>query len=424
ALENVLDEQLQIWEAQSGAQYQAMSLGQRFEQLLSSASAGSGRKCVVLIDEYDKPLLEAVEDPVLEEHNKNVFKSFFSVLKKEDSHIHFVFITGVTKFSKVSIFSDLNQLNDISLDEDFAGICGITEAELTGCFAQEISALAKSQDLSPKECLAELRRAYDGYHFHPKGTGVYNPFSLLKAFYSKEFGSYWFETGTPTFLVRRLRAAGYDIRKFTSHTLYASEAMLSDFRADNPDLTPLLYQTGYLTIVDFDRVTREYTLAYPNEEVKYGFLENLLPEYAGNCGAGSGKDIFTLRRYIERGELDNMKDVFIALFAGIPYTTDAPPFEHYFQTVIYLVFTLLGKFSLCEMHTFKGRIDCVLEAANYVYIFEFKRDDTAENALKQINESEYALPYAADLRQIIKIGVSFDSESRILKEWKAVRNDV
>ena len=184
------------------------------------------------------------------------------------------------------------------------------------------------------------------------------------------------------------------------------------------DAVPLLYQTGYLTIADFDPVGREYTLTFPNDEVKYGFVESLIPEYVSECGAGSGKDIFTLRRYIERGELDKVRNVLAALFASITYTVKDEAFEHYFQTVIYLVFTLLKKFVECEMHTFSGRIDCKVETKDYIYLFEFKRDDTAEAALKQIDDKEYALPFVADHRKVYRIGVAFDSRTRKLVDWK------
>ena len=194
--------------------------------------------------------------------------------------------------------------------------------------------------------------------------------------------------------------------------------MLKDYTGDSLDPVPLLYQTGYLTIVDFDSIAREYTLGFPNEEVKYGFVECLMPEFVADCGAGSGNDIFTLRRYIERGDLDSVRNVLTSLFANITYTLETDPFEHYFQAVIYIVFTLLGKFALCEMHTFSGRVDCKVETRDYIYLFEFKRDETAEAALRQINSKDYALPFVADNRKLYKIGVSFDSTSRKLVGWK------
>ena len=418
ALEESLNTQLKRWEKEYGCTEDPAPLGERFQNLLISSVRNTGLRCVILVDEYDKPLLDVVDKPELHEHNKEVFKGFFSTLKSFDNYIQFTFITGVSKFHKVSIFSDLNQLNDISLNERYAECCGITEKELLHVFSHEVEELAKRRRMTVQECIQKLKAQHDGYLFHPDADGVYNPYSLLKAFYEKDFGSYWFETGTPTFLIKELKESAFDLWKLTDRTLYASEGMLKDYTGDHPDPVPLLYQTGYLTIAGFDSIGREYTLAFPNEEVKYGFVECLLPAYVADCGSGSGNDIFTLRRYIERGELDRIRDVLTSLFANITYTLKTDPFEHYFQAVIYLVFTLLGKFATCEMHTFSGRIDCKVETKAYIYLFEFKRDDTAENALKQISSRDYALPFITDSRKLFKIGVSFDSTTRSLSGWK------
>ncbi len=420
ALESMLSAHLSKWEAQFNCEAENRSLEERFANLLTKAHQQTERRCVVLVDEYDKPLLDLIDYPDLEEHNKAVFKGFFGNLKSYDEHLRFVFITGVTKFHKVSIFSDLNQLCDISLSKEYSGICGITDDEMQSYFPYEIENLANEQDIPVAECLTRLKQTYDGYRFHEKGENVYNPYSLLKAFFAKAFDSYWFETGTPTFLLKQLKAMDFNVRSFSNKTLYASASMLKDYNADNPDPIPLLYQTGYLTIADYDPAAREYTLAFPNNEVKYGFLESLMPEYVSDCGSGSGIDVFTLRRYISRGDLESIRNVLTALFARITYTTKDTPFEHYFQTVIYLVFTLLGQFAECEMHTFTGRIDCKVETDQFIYLFEFKRDETAENALKQIEDKSYALPFAADNRKLLKIGVSFDSEKRMLADWKVV----
>ena len=417
-LENSLDEQLRRWERQYGSGRGAKSLGERFRALLMEAFHQTGRRSVILVDEYDKPLLDLVENRELQEHNKEVFKGFFSTLKSFDEYIQFIFITGVSKFHKVSIFSDLNQLRDISMSEDYAGLCGITEDEIDQCFQHEIAAMADRRKMTVLECREELKRHYDGYHFNPDGVAVYNPYSLLGAFLDKNFGSYWYETGTPTFLVRQLKETSFDIRKFTDHTLYASESLLKDYTGDNPDPVPLLYQTGYLTISDYDSAAHEYTLSFPNEEVQYGFIESLMPEYVSDCGAGSGHDIFTLRRYVEKGKLEEIRNVLTSLFANITYTLESDPFEHYFQAVIYLVFTLLGKFAECEMHTYTGRIDCRVMTKQYIYLFEFKRDRSAEEALAQIDTKDYALPFAADSRKLYKIGVSFDSVQRKLVGWR------
>lgn len=416
--EVVLDQHLKKWEEIYGNQYNGFTLGGRFEGVLELAYRKTGRRCVILVDEYDKPLLEVMDDEVRKEHTKSVFKSFFGVLKKADEFIQFVFITGVSKFHKVSIFSDLNQLRDISLTRAFADICGITEKELLQNFDKELRDFAEEQETELQECFDMLKRKYDGYRFHPYGAHVYNPYSLLNAFSDNDFGSYWFESGTPTFLVRRIRDTGFDVQGFSRQTIYATESMLKDYTGDGNDPVPLLYQTGYLTITDFDKETREYTLGFPNEEVKYGFIESLIPEYVDNYGSGAGNDISTLRRYAEKGNVDGIRKVLTSLFANITYTQAANPFEHYFQTVIWLTFTLLGKHACCEVHTYSGRIDCKVETKRFIYLFEFKRDDTAKAALSQIDSKDYACAFVADSRKLIKIGVSFDSDTRMLAGWE------
>lgn len=419
ALPQILDTILREYENVYGCSVERhRSLEERFQSLLVRAHEKTGRRCVILIDEYDKPLLETMENEELEEYNRKLFKGFFSTLKSFDDHIRFVFVTGVTKFSKVSIFSDLNQLNDISMNADYADICGITEKELISSFQPEIDILADEQGMSYEECLTRLREKYDGYHFHHKGDGLYNPFSLLKCFVNREFGSYWFETGTPTFLVKRLRAINFDVRQFSDRTLTSTQQELLDYQGDSDlDPVPLLYQTGYLTLTGYEREYEEYILGFPNEEVKYGFLRSLMPEYLPASAMRTGKDIASIRRYLDRGDLESLKNAFVALYDSIPYTTKKMPAEHEFQTVIYLVFTLLSQYVHAEVHSSRGRADCIVENSNYVYIFEFKRDKSANEALQQIHDRSYAGPYAADSRKIFKIGVNFSSEMRNISDW-------
>ena len=416
ALEDVLDKMLGRWEEQYDCKGQG-TLSGRFEDLLLAAREKTGKKCVVLVDEYDKPLLEVLENDELEERNKAVFKGFFGTLKSYDEYLQFVFITGVTKFSKVSIFSDLNQLKDISLHKSYSAICGMTAEEICSHFQPELTKMAAEHNVSREECLQELARMYDGYHFYPGSVGIYNPFSVLNAMDTGDFMAFWFTTGTPTFLVRRMKNMHFDVRQFDAGTLHATAAALSDYRADNPDIIPLLYQTGYLTLYGYDARKRRYTLGFPNEEVKYGFLESLLPVYTPAAVPGRGTDFFALDDSLEAGDTERVGEILTALFASIPYTTDDAPFEHYFQSVLYIVFTLLGQHTQCEVHSSRGRADCVLETDRFVYIFEFKVDKSAKEALEQIEAKGYAAPYGADKRQLFKIGMSFDSESRSLSEW-------
>ena len=416
ALEDALDKMLQKWEALYDCAPQG-SLSARFQTLLMKAKAETGKNCVVLVDEYDKPLLEVLENRELEEHNKAVFKGFFGTLKSYDAYLQFVFITGVTKFSKVSIFSDLNQLEDISFDEEYSAICGLTQEELEQDFQPELSRLAEKHKLTEEEALQKLAAMYDGYHFYPDCPGLYNPFSLLNALKKSTLRAFWFSTGTPTFLVKRVQEARLNANRFTDQTICADIDALTDYRYENPDPVPLLYQTGYLTIQGFNERRQLYILGFPNDEVKYGFLKSLLPAYTPAAMPNRGTDVFALCDCLEAGDTDDTRDILTALFASIPYTTDAAPFEHYFQSVLYIVFTLLGQFVQCEVHSSRGRTDCILETEQYVYLFEFKLDKPAQEALAQIEEKGYAAPFAADQRQLFKIGVSFDSEKRNLSEW-------
>ncbi len=416
AIESVLEGHLEKWEEKYRVDKGSRSLAGRFQNLIEKAYEESGKSVVVLVDEYDKALLESDEERL--EHNKTVFKGFFSTLKSYDHYLKFVFLTGVTKFSKVSIFSDLNQLNDISLDQDYNGICGITESELTQVFVPEIELLAQKEGIDREKCLAELKKMYDGYHFSYDVEGVYNPFSLLNALSKKNFGMYWFATGTPTFLIEKLKRSGFDAKRFTGDEFYEEEGSLTDYRVESDDPVPLFYQTGYLTIKGFDKEFRSYALTYPNEEVKYGFLKSLAPYYLCAEKEANPMDVRSFVLDIRGGRTDSLKDRFTALFARLPYPDDERILEQNFQNVIYIVFMLLGQYTFTEIHSAKGRADCIVETDDFVYIFEFKRDKSAQEALQQIEDMGYAKPYAADQRTLLKIGVTFDSKERSINCWE------
>ena len=421
-LENRLDAMLRRFEGSWGMSGDGYGFGDRFRNLLEGAHEQTGHRCAVLVDEYDKPLLESMDNPALEDRNRATLKGFYSVLKGADEHIRFAFLTGVTKFSKVSIFSDLNQLRDISLDTDYDAICGITEGELLATFGPELDAMAEKRGEGAGECLCALRAQYDGYCFNPDGPAagskVYNPFSLLNALQTKRLESYWFRTGTPTFLVKRLKQIKIEPRQLTDGTIYATSDRLSDYRADDPNPIPLLYQAGYLTIQDYDGRMGRYSLAVPNGEVEWGLFEHLLVEYAPGYGEFGGINVFTLADCVDVGDTDGMRRILEALFASIPYTRADDPFENYFQAVLWLVFTLLGRYVACEVHQAQGRADCIVETRDHVYVIEFKRDGTAAEALAQIEERGYAAPYAADTRQLHLIGCAFDSKTRTLSGWE------
>lgn len=424
-LEDILDRCLKRCERRylrEGESAPGRTLPVRFANLIEMVQEKCSKPVVVLVDEYDKPLLENLSvNTEMEERNRSLLKSFFSVLKDEDLYLKFAFFTGVTKFSKVSIFSDLNQLKDISLLPRYSAICGITETELKDNFSEEIENLAHSLNLDRDRTLAELAKMYDGYHFSAGGEGVYNPFSLLNAFFDGDLGRYWFESGTPSFLISRLASSGMPLQEL-SGDIIAPESRLSNFRADDEDLVPLYYQSGYLTIKGYDRTFRTYKLGYPNEEVKYGYLESLIPVAGADYSAGVPDNRFSVQRmveYLRADQTESFMAMLQALLAGIPYHEGkAPSDEQQWRNIIYAIFTVLGQYVRCEVHSSRGRSDCIVENGQYVYIFEFKQDKTAKEALQQIEENGYAVPYAASGKKIVKIGANFSSEKKTLNEWK------
>ena len=420
-LATVLDLHLSKWEETYGRNPDIAkeNLPSRFNALLEAAHEKTGLGVVVLVDEYDKSLLES-EGEALEESRK-LFKGFFGNLKSCDKHLRFTFITGVTKFSKVSIFSDLNQLNDISFDEDFSTICGITQSEMEETFSPEIKKLAARYSLSYESCLAELKRMYDGYHFHQNGEGLYNPFSLINTLFKKEFGNYWFASGTPTFLLKKLKEDNFDPRKFSTNELSGKATFLQDYRDDNPNPIPLFYQTGYLTIKKYDPKYGKYYLGYPNDEVRYSFLDCLIPYFTKSTRDESSLCVDEFCEDVQNGDIDSFMTRFHSLFANLPYSkTDDAVIEQNFQNIIYIVFILMGQFVGVEQQSSLGRADCIVQADNYIYLFEFKRDKSADEALYQIEEKKYAEPFASDKRKLFKIGVNFESKEKNITEWKVV----
>lgn len=412
---------LNDFEEKYGLSHDEVTLAIRFAKALENANKKTGRKVVVLVDEYDNPLLKNMTvNPQQEEANRNLYKAFFATLKDCDEYLRFYMFTGVTKFSKVSIFSDLNQLTDISMADEYAGICGITKQEIEDNFDLYIQNLSKKVCLSRDAALSELKRMYDGYHFSGEGEGMYNPFSLLHCFNECKFGNYWFESGTPTFLINKLNASNFDIRQFTDE-VKVSESEIKDYRPENADPVPLFYQSGYLTIKSWNKRQNSYKLIFPNAEVKYGFLNSLAPSYLHVEDKPAPFNIDILDDAVEEGDTEGMKKWFTALFALLPYPTGADTeaiTEQNFQNVIFMALTMMGKYARTEVHSAKGRADCILETDDYVYVFEFKRDVSAAEALKQIEEQGYAAPYSADKRKLFKIGVNFSSTERNITEWE------
>lgn len=411
----MLNQYLEKWEAIYGSEKQDRACEERFEYIIRRANEQTGKGVVVLVDEYDKPLLQAMYNPELMEAYRTTLKAFYGVLKSADKHLRFVFLTGVTKFSQVSVFSDLNQLNDISLDYDSGTLCGITHEELVTNFDPEIESLAKFNGITKEEAIEQLTRQYDGYHFHPAAEGVFNPFSVLNAFYKREFGNYWFQTGTPTFLVKSLQEVDYDLRTLMDG-VEATALTFSEYRAESKNPIPLIYQSGYLTIKEFDRRFGMYTLGFPNDEVRYGFLNFLVPFYTPITDDEKGFYIGKFINELEKGEIDAFMQRVEAFFADFPYELNDKTERHY-QVVVYLIFKLMGQFTQAEVHSAKGRADAIVQTPDYVYVFEFKLNGTAEEALQQINDKGYAEPFKTDARQVMKVGVEFSPETRNVKRW-------
>ena len=396
----------------------------RFEKLLKRVYQQTGKQVVILVDEYDKPLLQTMGiNETLNEHYRNTLKAFYSVIKTCDQYIRFAFLTGVTKFSKISIFSDLNNLNDISLLPKHAGICGISQRELEATFAPEIEALAQANELTYDETLKQLKQNYDGYCFAQGAENMYNPFSLLRVFDGQLFQSYWFSTGTPTFLVNYLKEAHYYIPDLDGN-VQLDEDGLQTYRAVAQDALPILFQAGYLTIKKYIGDLRLYRLGFPHDEVRYGFLHNLLPAYSdvpfGQTGVWVGRFVQDIRE----GKVDSFMERMQSIIAGIPYDNFSEENlklrEQNYQTAVYLIFALMGQFVQTEVHCNTGRSDCIVRTADSMYLFEFKLsgNGSAEDALKQIKNNGYAEQYKTDGKKIMLIGSSFSEDTRTIKEWK------
>ena len=415
ALTEILSRQLTQWELKYGKGVDEETLAGRFSGVIRRASEQAGCGVVVLVDEYDKPLLQALGDNALLDDYRKTLKAFYGVLKSSDRYLRFVFLTGVTKFAQVSVFSDLNQLNDISLDFAYATVCGITKEELLTTFIPELERQAVANDMTLEEAIETMTRKYDGYHFHPKGAGAFNPFSVLSSFNKLEFGSYWFQTGTPTFLVELLKRSDYDLRTLIDG-VEAPASSFMEYRVDANNPIPLIYQSGYLTIKDYDKRFGNYLLEFPNDEVRYGFLNFLVPFYTPMKDDDQGFYIGKFVYELEHGDYDSFLTRLQAFFADFPYELNDKTERHY-QVVFYLVFKLMGQFTDAEVRSARGRADAVVKTPKYIYVFEFKLNGTADQALRQIDDKGYLIPYQSDGRELVKIGVEFSAEERNIGRW-------
>ncbi|MBC8600354.1 ATP-binding protein [Parabacteroides acidifaciens] len=414
-LDNMLESQLSRWEQTYGITQPNRSISIRFMDVIREASVQTGRGVVVLIDEYDKPLLRSFHNEELQQQFRNRLTAFYTVLKSADPWLRFVFITGVTKFAQMSVFSELNQLTDISQLPQYATLCGMTRSEIEDSFAPDIEELGRLNNLTTEEVMNKLTRLYDGYRFSEYATeGIYNPFSLLSVMSYKVFKDYWFVSGTPTFLVNMLKDTDYDLRELDG--IEVPSAALINYRASSKEPVPMIYQSGYLTIKSYDERFKTYTLGFPNEEVRYGFLNFVLPFYTPIDSEEGNFYIGKFIQELEKGDPEAFLTRLRAFFADIPYELNNKTERHY-QVVFYLVFKLLGQFAEAEVRSAKGRADAVVKTADYIYVFEFKLDGTVDEAIRQIDDKGYLIPYTADGRKLVKVGVSFSREERNLGEW-------
>lgn len=385
----------------------------RFEHLIQGVFAMTGRKVAILVDEYDKPLLGLEEDSELYQKNQDILKGFFSNLKSMDECIRFGMLSGVARFSKVSIFSDLNNLNDISMYDQYQEICGWTEDEIRSHFMPGIESLAVNREETTAETIGELRRFYDGYLFSKKGNRLYNPYSVLKALYSREIEAYWFDSATPTFLAKRIRKSGIDPEDLNGQTVSHSDLIAVGVGGNS--LTSLMFQTGYLTIDSYDRKRQRYALRFPNREVEIGFARNLLPLYAPATERPNGPlSVHGFQDDLYNGDPEGFMKRLETLIKSIPYEDQA---ESTFRAITYLLCLLSGTEATPERHSYKGRSDLEVLTPDYVYVFEFKYNSSVKEALDQIRERDYTGRYAMDSRKVFLIGANFieDKEFRRLE---------
>ena len=412
---NSLNYHLSEWEKEYSIQTKFVNPEDRFSNIIKTAVKQTGKQVVILVDEYDKPLLQTIDNEELHDKFKGILKGVYSVLKGCDKYIRFGMLTGVTKFSKISLFSDLNNLMDISLDENYTDICGITEEEIKTNFKEHLQAFAEKENTTKEDILSQLKAMYDGYHFS-KNTDVdiYNPFSLINSLTRREFENYWFQTGTPTFLIKLLKENDYDLKDFSEGNITARDLTSKESMLSAP--VALFYQSGYITIKDYDKELQEYTLGYPNKEVEQSFLEFLLPRYVHTIDDKSASYLSKFIKDLRAGRVEDFLEKMKVFFAGIPYDIIKDT-ENYYQTILFLICRLVGFYSQAEYRTSRGRMDMVIKTKDYIYVFEFKFDKSAKEALEQIDSKDYPLAFQQDERKLYKIGVNFSSQTKNIDEY-------
>lgn len=414
--------QLEWAEKEYGLPARGENITLRFQNLVKGLFERKGKQVVVLIDEYDAPLLTVLHDPERLELMRTELQSFYSPLKSLDPYLRFVFITGITKFSQLSVFSQLNNLTNISMMPKYSALCGITQEELEADFAEGIDGIAAENGLTHDRALEELKQKYDGYHFAHHSPGVYNPFSLLSAMDSHELGNYWFATGTPSFLISQIKKFHTDITRIDGSLADATE-----FDAPTESMhsiLPLFYQSGYLTIKNYDSRSRRYTLGFPNDEVKVGLTQVFIPYYVSADFNSTNNACWDISDALMNDNIDKALAVAQSYFSSIPYQEgtlkDAPATEGHFTALLYVVFSFLNKFVYSQVRVAKGRMDILVKTTSTVYVMELKLNGSVDEALRQIDDKGYAIPWQAGERRVVKVGITFSTEERTIRAWKAV----
>ena len=415
-LEDYLSNRLEAEERKWGITHTKRGANDRLTELITTAYEISGKQVVVLIDEYDAPMLDVAHDKETLDVLRNLMRNFFSPLKMCEPMLRFVFLTGITKFSQVSIFSELNNIKNVSLDDEYAGVCGITKEELLTQMSEDIDMLAEAQGMTREETIAKLKENYDGYHFSPASPDVFNPYSLLNCFDDKNFGAYWFSSGTPTYLINMLRKF-----KVLPAKIGRSLARSSAFDAPTENLktiTPLLYQSGYITIKGYDKMSQLFTLDLPNKEIKVGLFESLLPYYLEGMYAEEGDvAIAQMSVLIRQGDMDGALRLLQEFLGTVPYCNNTN-YEGHYQQVLFIIFTLLTHFVVdVEVHTPNGRVDVVMETEDTLYLIELKLNKSAQAAMQQINLKQYDQRFARCGKPIVKVGVNFDAKKGNIEDW-------
>ena len=419
ALTKNINYYLSLWDKEFATDTSSVNdIDIRFKQIIDIACEKTGKKVVILIDEYDKPIVDNLGNPELADNFKKTLQGFYSVLKAKDGQIRFGFLTGVSKIGKLSVFSGLNNLRDISMLPEYSDVCGISEEDLHKYFDDSVAELAETNNLSIDECYGKLKDMYDGYHFSEESVGMYNPFSLLNTFGSNRFNEYWFETGTPTLLVNVMKQTSFDVTTLSDQVEVSVEDLSGMQDIINRPI-PLFFQTGYLTIKDYDKEFNIYTLGFPNDEVKNGFLRFIFSYYVPVNPAEGNTTTAKLAKALRSGSPDVFMRTLEALFANTTYQIQGDS-EKNFQYAMYIILELLGEYVQAERSTSNGRIDLLLQTKDYIYIVEVKIDNTADAALQQIEDKEYAKPFVNDPRKLFKIGVSFSTANRRIEDWKVL----